>query len=297
MKYPPYKLDLLYQFLLGEGQFQYQHGSSYGPEYGLFLWSVTSMRTEMAKMFWEMHEHPIRSALTACALLRKMANRSEVEPLISDKMKQAAEEFEDMAIGVQQEALRMDDLQALHALECKTVVWPNKTSLDVAIIGRCERFVQETAKSAIDRRFAGDLDPYYQHFPALGLNGFWRVLLAVTFLGGIPAPWVCRFTPPPKGIRRPHQRRNVPIGYPYKPSTNPKLSSRFDKLNEKKAIEKKKRSSEKRQRGRNDLQESTVNLTHDMSSVWMDRLYRKKEFEKSKMKMGDDELNEMWAPT
>jgi len=111
-------------------------------------------------------------------------------------------------------------------LECPTNVWDGMTSVDIAMAGRCDEFIESCTRSALDRRFAGDLEPYGQHIGPL--YGFKRIVLACFFTGGFIAPFVMHFTLPPGApcLRHPTQRRTMPKGYPHQPQKNEVLKAK-----------------------------------------------------------------------
>ncbi|KAJ1482621.1 hypothetical protein T484DRAFT_1803403 [Baffinella frigidus] len=105
----------IYKDVLGD-DFKYDLGVLGDCYLDLFFLMVLMNRVEMAKMLWQRAKFPVMSALTACALLRGMAGRSDaepagrsdVEPVTRNKMTMSAQEFENMAIGVQAAALHRD---------------------------------------------------------------------------------------------------------------------------------------------------------------------------------------------
>lgn len=264
------KLNELLGHVMGH-DFHYQIGLKATALHDLFLWACLTNRVHLAMVFWEKYNKPVNSALTACVLLRMMAKRTEVDPVMRDKMEKSAAHFETLAIGVQKAAQDLDLSQALEMLECPTIVWDRITCLDIAIKGRCEQFIESCARSALDRRFAGDLEPYGQHLGPL--QGFKRVVLVCFLTGGFIAPWVIKFALPPKAhcLRHPTQHRVMPEGYPYQPQKN-KILLRQQKQ----------------------LEESDSNK----AVRWL-RLFREATSGRDglEQKIGEEQLKELWHPT
>ncbi len=122
------------------------------------------------------------------------------ESLLAD-----AAEFEQVAVGVQMQLMKIDSLVALECCELPTSFWKGLTSVDLAVRGGSEAFVERCCAEALQNRWAGDIHPHDQPF---GL--YPTVLLCVLSLG-LLAPSLLVFRPPPRSevLRAPAQRRTV----------------------------------------------------------------------------------------
>lgn len=168
----------------------------------------------MLRLFWR--SQPVRSAITASYLLRQMAQREGVEPAVRSTMRENADLFEDLAIGVMQQAAKISRQEAAVALDCQLRLWTGMTLLDLAVKGECGRFVERCCDAALRTRLYGDVDPF---------NNSYSSILVNMMLGGLPCViWdsFLRYQPPPiaEVKRGATQRRRRPLGYPFKLPNN-----------------------------------------------------------------------------
>jgi len=198
-------LESVYGLILGD-QWHYRTGSI-GPEMDLFLWVLLMRRQKMAKLIWGRLESPIRTALTAVVFYRNWAEYPEVKPHEAAQMLESAQEFEDMAMQVTKIMLRLNEEQALEALERPCKQWRGLTSIDVALMGNSKQFIKECCGAALDYRWSGDLEPYHQ---PIGL--YPSVLLSVLSCG-VLAPYLLEFRRPPRAelLRPPTQKMRIPV--------------------------------------------------------------------------------------
>ena len=108
--------------------------------------SVLMNRLEMAVLFWKFCDFPVRCAITAACLLRKMATNDAVNPIVSETMKDHANYFENLAIAVQTQARKDDRYLATQALNVPLIIWRGMSLLDVTMEARCYRFLEVTPK-------------------------------------------------------------------------------------------------------------------------------------------------------
>jgi len=66
---------------------------------------------------------PVRSAITAAYLLRQMSKRDGIEPGVQSAMKENANYFENLAIGVLSKALEINRSITVVALNCQLRLW------------------------------------------------------------------------------------------------------------------------------------------------------------------------------
>jgi len=71
-----------------------------------------------------------------------MAMNDAVDPLVSESMKANASHFENLAIGVQEQALKDDRAFAEQALDLPLVIWRGMSLLDLTMEGQCYRFLE-----------------------------------------------------------------------------------------------------------------------------------------------------------
>ena len=178
-----------------------------------------------------LRSQPVRSAITASYLLRQMAKRESVEPAVRSVMRENADLFEDLAIGVMQQAAKTNRQEAAVALDCQLRLWTGMTLLDLAVKGECGRFVERCCDAALTTRLYGDLDPF--------TNSYSSILVNMIF-GGLPCVvWenFLSYQPPPVAEvkRGATQRRKRPLGYPFKPpndeSGRQKTNNRMANMN------------------------------------------------------------------
>jgi len=217
----------IYKELLGDS-FCYHIGCM-GPALDLFFLNVLYNRMEMAEVFWRRSPLPIISAISAAFLLREMAKSDGVEPADRTRMRENADLFEKMAVGVMKTAQKTDRQVATLLLDCVSwcrFVWMEMTLLDLAVKSKCDIFVEECCGEAIDARMYGDMDPYQNSLPSIFFNMF--PLFGLWAAVGSKFGWgVIKFKIPPVDnvVRGSTQRRKKPLGYPDQPNKNPKLKS------------------------------------------------------------------------
>jgi len=203
-------LEAVYHNLLSD-DFCY-HIGQLGPDMDLFFLNVLLNRREMAEIFWERSTQPVRSAITAAYLLRRMAEQDGVEPAVQVTMRENADLFEDHAIGVLSTAAKSDRQEAALALDCQLRLWTGLTLLDLAVKSECGRFVVCCCQEALQARLYGDMDPYTNSMPRILLN------IAGVGMPGALVDSFLQWRPPPLAevMRGGTQRRKRPEGYPYK---------------------------------------------------------------------------------
>jgi len=107
-------LEGLYVHLLGPS-FRYRMGIQ-GPGLDLFLWNILQNKRDLSLEMWKHVEYPVRCAIWAAYLFRKMGENSD--PITRFKMLENADYFEDQAIAVQNAAQEEDRDQALKSVDC-----------------------------------------------------------------------------------------------------------------------------------------------------------------------------------
>jgi len=175
-------VEQVYHSLLGP-DFNYRFGMM-NADMDLFLVNVLANRRDMAKFFWKSSDQPVRSAITASYLLRKMAKRKEIEPAVQKQMLDNADYFEDLATAVLKKAQKSDRRVAVTALNAPLRLWKQKSLLDLAIMSSCDRFVEACGEEAIHARLYGDINPYY--------NSQWKILFLPTAISShvlCSVPW------------------------------------------------------------------------------------------------------------
>jgi len=220
------------------------HVGMLGPYVDLFFLNVLYNRVEMATYFWEKSSlSPVRTAITAAYMLREMAKTIGIEPAVKMSMLENAKHFETRAIGVMKAAQKTNRQLATQALDCPLRMFTDMTLLDVAVEGKCDAFVEECCREAIDARMYGDLDPYQNSLFWIFLNVFPLLGIWATFGAHLPfmegatlgledvvfRPLV-KFKLPPESdvLRGSTQRRVMPKGYPDRPHENDILKEKFD---------------------------------------------------------------------
>jgi hypothetical protein len=241
-------LEGIYNELLGDN-FCYHIGCM-GPELDLFFLNVLYNRMEMAEVFWRRSPLPIISAISAAFLLRKLAKSDGVEPADSDLMLENAQLFEKKAVGVMKAAQKKNRQLATLILDCVwcRFVWMEMTLLDLAVKSKCDIFVEECCREAIDARMYGDMDPYQNSLLSILINvlplfGLWAAIgskLEVSKSKGISGAaeqlrvgllracgCAIKFKIPPVDnvVRGSTQRRKKPLGFSDRPNHNPTLRS------------------------------------------------------------------------
>ena len=176
-------------------------------------------RHEIGVVLWWRCAHPVRSALLASAILRRMVATGTVLPWLQTYMLQNALVYEQYAVKVQTLVMQHRHQLALRECEKKLEQWTDMTLTDLAVHGLCEDFLESCCEEALAYRKSGDLDPYCQD---LSLTGTWLdwvgfqlnpdVAFCISiifniFTLGIFAPMLIRFTRPPlmEGCRLPTQ--------------------------------------------------------------------------------------------
>jgi len=223
-------LEGLYVHLLGPS-FRYRLGIQ-GTELDLFFWNVLQNKRDLSMEMWKRVLYPVRSAICAAYLLRKMADNEHTDPITRLKMLENANYFEDQAIVVQKAAEEDDRDLAFKSVDCELYLWRGMALMDVAVKSECHRFVEtECCTQAIQYRLYGDLSPYAASETLLGRC---KIFASVFSFGILPIlmPNFLVWTPPPMSpvLRRRTQRRETPMGYPYQPSTNAALNEVREKL-------------------------------------------------------------------
>ena len=209
-------LEGVYRDLLGE-KMRYRMGDL-GAHLDLFLLCVLMNQRELAFEFWKQCKVPVGDAICAAALFRAMAEQYFFEdPVACDIMKDNANFFEELAIGVQTAATE-DDSQsrlALRALDINLLLFKQDTILDLVVAHDCLKFLSKHCSAAITIQLYGDMEANKMNT----IEGMLRILLGIATLGLVPAfiPDFLRWDPPPKSeqMRRSRQRRVIPVGYPW----------------------------------------------------------------------------------
>jgi hypothetical protein len=112
-----------------------------------------------------------------------MAKSDGVEPADSDLMFENAQLFEKKAVGVMKAAQKSNGQFATLILDCVwcRFVWMEMSLLDLAVKSKCDIFVEECCREAIDARMYGDMDPYQNSLLSILLNvlplfGLWAAI-------------------------------------------------------------------------------------------------------------------------
>ena len=221
-------LEDVYRSLL-EGKMKYQMGD-FGAHFDLFLLCVLMNERELAFEFWKQCEVPVGVAICAAALFRAMAKKYfNTDPVVCDIMRENADWFEQLAIGVQT-AAKKDDSEnqlALKALDIHLLYKQNRklfehdTILDLVVEYHCTTFLSKHCRAAIQIQLYGDMNAKKMNT----VDGMLRILLGIGTLGLVPAfipqLWAwgdkifgIHWEPPPESerMRRSRQRRVKPGG-------------------------------------------------------------------------------------
>ena len=164
------KLDLVdgvIKDLLGR-DFKGGIGQFSGPYNDLMVWAVLTARQSLALFFWEKCKHPLKMALTASLLYRRMGMSTAVmgRDDLKDSLESNALEFENLACRLQDAITKTDPIMSLHALERMWTDWVNEedqcmTCLDIAVMARCQSFMNRKRNficfRALQERWSGDL--------------------------------------------------------------------------------------------------------------------------------------------
>ena len=67
-----------------------------GPYTDMFFFNVLLNRREVAEAMWRQVQHPVRTAMTAAFMLRKMASVQSIEASTMDRLYENADYFEDL---------------------------------------------------------------------------------------------------------------------------------------------------------------------------------------------------------
>ena len=172
-------------------------------------------RREMAFFFWKLCDWPVRSAITAACLLRKMSKTSAVDPITSEEMKANADYFEELAIRVQSQALHDNRIIATQSLDLPLYIWRGMSLLELVMESECHSFLELCCKQPLDDLETGDISPYGD--PWINLKMFLNILTCGVLIFIFPDMF--NFNPPPRSevLRSATQRRKRPKGFPYDP--------------------------------------------------------------------------------
>jgi hypothetical protein len=227
-------LEGLYADLCGPA-FRYRMGLLGDQWFDLFFWYVLQDDKDLACVMWEHVQYPVRSAICASYLLRRMAKNKNIDPIDQQKLLDNSIFFSKKAADVQRAAEEDDESREIAAasLDCDLFLWRGISLMDLAVKGDCESFLEtESFKRCVHRRLYGDLSPD-------GNDTWWHQfkLIFSTLTVGLPVllpptifPRVLKWAPPPRseGMRHSTQRRVIPKGYPHRPFENQILSNLMD---------------------------------------------------------------------
>ena len=128
-----------------------------GPYFDLFLFSVLLNRMEMAYAFFLKCQYPVRNALTAVCLLRKMSEISVVDPLVSKSMMENSDFFEKIAVGVQLQAFKLNQSFAEESSRIPLFIWRRYSLLDLAMEAHCNQYVEACCAASTKDLGFGDI--------------------------------------------------------------------------------------------------------------------------------------------
>ncbi|XP_053406588.1 transient receptor potential cation channel subfamily M member-like 2 [Mercenaria mercenaria] len=99
----------------------------------LLVWALLMKRQTLAKLFWELGEEPVTSALAATRIYHAMAkNLPRHESHLKESFNEYEREFEKLATEVLNECHHKDPDKAMMIAERKSPCWNEMTSLQVA---------------------------------------------------------------------------------------------------------------------------------------------------------------------
>jgi len=161
------KIESVLQDLLGR-DFKGGIGQFGGPYNDLLIWAVLMNRHQLALFFWEKCKSPMKMALTVCLLYKRMAESPAVmgREDLKDSFLANAEEFEWLAVRLQDSVTKEDTALSLYALEKRWSDWQNEegvcmTNLDIAVMASCWEFMDKKNNficfRALQQRWSGDL--------------------------------------------------------------------------------------------------------------------------------------------
>lgn len=193
----------MFKYVMGDHW--WYEASTLGPDFDLFLWSLLMIRQEMAELLWARLDVPVRAALLAATFYRNWSRLPDIKPHVTKTMLSLADGFEERAIQVQKEAMRICTVAAYNTLERKSRLWKGQTGVDLALLGRCHKFLEQCCGQALDFRWSGDLHPYNQPL------GLYPSVLICLLSGGLLAPTLMTYRKPPVAdcFRPPAQRISI----------------------------------------------------------------------------------------
>lgn len=140
----------------------------------LFLWAVLMNRYELARFMWEKGEEAVSDALVACRLFQAMHDNVEDDYFeIKTALKQHADEFENLAIGVLDECYGEDEVLAEMLVEREIPKWGGMCALNLAAAAHGEKFLAHPCCQS-------SLNSIWK---SRGMPGvpYWKVVLALIF--------------------------------------------------------------------------------------------------------------------
>ena len=117
----------IYRHILGDNC-NYKMGM-HGPYFDLFLWCVLMDRRDMAIIFWEECNSPLRCALTAACVLRCLSKLSLLNPVERKLKLRSADFFENLGTAIQTQALKQDHDLAMKSMDIQLAFWRKMTIL------------------------------------------------------------------------------------------------------------------------------------------------------------------------
>ena len=90
-------LEGIYVDLLGD-EFRYRMGIQ-GPHTDLFFWNILLNRCDLAELFWSKTVHPVRTAIAAAYLLRKVAKLHFLDHRTAEHLLENARHFEGIGVA------------------------------------------------------------------------------------------------------------------------------------------------------------------------------------------------------
>lgn len=108
----------------------------------LLIWALLLKRQALAKLFWELGEEPVTSALAATRIYHAMShNLPRHESHLKEVFQKYESEFESMATEVLDECHQKDPEKAMMIAERKSPCWNNMTCLQIAAAATDQKFL------------------------------------------------------------------------------------------------------------------------------------------------------------
>eukprot|EP00736_Rhodelphis_marinus_P008717 Rmarinus@m.29660 len=157
-----HKVDSLVRELL-DAPYKVQFGTPHDQDdhhvyYDAMIWAVLCNRPDMAELFWQRVKFPIRSAVVACCLFRKMETERSTPPELRSSLRVNALRFERLATDLVDFCYKENQKLTLQALELPWAYWDLESPMDLAVHANCELLVAvESFERAVISRWTGDI--------------------------------------------------------------------------------------------------------------------------------------------